>query len=229
MNATKQKQLNTFCISYGTIPRLVFCFSTLDKSAVFPGFFIRDCQSRGGGLQTYYLAYFWRKLHYNTRLHSSRMRTVCCSDRLGTGVSAGGVCLGGCLPRWSAQGRAVSTRGGPALGGPHRSPTTNVILIAELITARKRSLGQGNVFTPVCDSVHRGVSVPACTTGHMTGGQGGLCSGGSLSRGPLSRGVSVQGGLCPGGDSVQGVSVQGGLYPGGSLSRGSLSRGMCNA
>ena len=36
-------------------------------------------------------------------------------------------------------------------------------------------LRQGNVFTPVCHSVHRGVSVPACTTGHMT------------------RGVSVQG------------------------------------
>ena len=31
---------------------------------------------------------------------------------------------------------------------------------AELITARKRSLGQGNVFTPVCDSVHGGVSTP---------------------------------------------------------------------
>ena len=26
-----------------------------------------------------------------------------------------------------------------------------------LITARKRSLGQGNIFTPVCHSVHRGV------------------------------------------------------------------------
>ena len=26
----------------------------------------------------------------------------------------------------------------------------------KLITARKRSLGQGNVFTPVCHSVHRG-------------------------------------------------------------------------
>ena len=31
---------------------------------------------------------------------------------------------------------------------------------AELITARKRSLGQGNVFTPVCDSVHGEVSTP---------------------------------------------------------------------
>ena len=29
-----------------------------------------------------------------------------------------------------------------------------------IFTARKRSLGQGNVLTPVCDSVHRGVSAP---------------------------------------------------------------------
>ena len=36
-----------------------------------------------------------------------------------------------------------------------------------------------------------GVSVPACTTGHMT--RGGLCPGGSLSGGSLSRGVSVWG------------------------------------
>ena len=43
-------------------------------------------------------------------------------------------------------------------------------------------LRQGNVFTPVCDSVHGGVSVPAGTTDHITGGS-------------LSRGVSVQGGV----------------------------------
>ena len=29
-----------------------------------------------------------------------------------------------------------------------------------IITARKRSLGQGNVFTPVCHSVHRGSAQP---------------------------------------------------------------------
>ena len=28
---------------------------------------------------------------------------------------------------------------------------------SKIFTARKRSLGQGNVFTPVCHSVHRGV------------------------------------------------------------------------
>ena len=34
------------------------------------------------------------------------------------------------------------------------------------ITARKRSLGHGNVFTRVCHSV----GFPACITGHMTWG-----------------------------------------------------------
>ena len=39
-----------------------------------------------------------------------------------------------------------------------------------IFTARKRSLGQGNVFTGVCHSVLRGVGFPACITGHMTRG-----------------------------------------------------------
>ena len=34
-----------------------------------------------------------------------------------------------------------------------------------IFTARKRSLGQGNVFTPVCDSLHRGV----CVSQHAMG------------------------------------------------------------
>ena len=55
-------------------------------------------------------------------------------------------------------------------------------------------LREGNVFTPVYDSVHKGVSV----------------QGGFLSRGSLSRGGSLStGGLCLGGGVVQGVSVQG--------------------
>ena len=75
------------------------------------------------------------------------------------------------------------------------------------------------MFSQTCvkNSVHRrwGVSVPACTTGHITRGRG------SLSRGSLS------GGLCPGGSlsggfSVPGVSVRGSLSGGG----GSLSRGV---
>ena len=66
-------------------------------------------------------------------------------------------------------------------------------------------LREGYVFTDVCDSVHREVSVPACTTGHMTGRVsvwGGLCLRGSLSRGLSVRGSlsggSLSGGLCPG-------------------------------
>ena len=38
-----------------------------------------------------------------------------------------------------------------------------------IVTARKRSLGQGNVFTQVCVSFcSQGVGFPACITGHMT-------------------------------------------------------------
>ena len=37
-----------------------------------------------------------------------------------------------------------------------------------VITVRKRSLGQGNFFTPVCDSVHRGGwwCLPHCMLGY---------------------------------------------------------------
>ena len=43
------------------------------------------------------------------------------------------------------------------------------MVVQEFFTAR--SLGQGNIFTSVCRSVHngRGVSFPECITGHMTG------------------------------------------------------------
>ena len=50
-------------------------------------------------------------------------------------------------------------------------------------------LREGNVFTRVCDSIHR---------------EGGLCPGGSLSSESLSREVSVQGGLCLGGSLLGG-------------------------
>ena len=36
-----------------------------------------------------------------------------------------------------------------------------------VITARKRSLGQGNIFTPVCHSVHRGGGMHGCSRGGM--------------------------------------------------------------
>ena len=78
---------------------------------------------------------------------------------------------------------------------------------------------QGNVFTAVCDSVHRG---GLCLGESLS--RGGLYpGGGSLSRGgPRPGGVSVQeGGFCPGGVSVGGWGLLG-----GSFSRGSLSRGV---
>ena len=67
-------------------------------------------------------------------------------------------------------------------GGTHPISYLNVFL---LLPAPK--LRQGNVFTPVCGSVHR---------------RGGLCPGGSLSGGSQSR----RWGVC-----VQGVCVQGSL------------------
>ena len=66
------------------------------------------------------------------------------------------------------------------------------------ITALERSLGQDNVFTPVCHSVHRGgvYGMSACIIGHMTGG---AC-------------IQVSGDLHPGGSASQrqaGVCIQG--------------------
>ena len=69
---------------------------------------------------------------------------------------------------------------------------------------------QGNVFTPVCDSVHREGLCPSIH--HRSHDQGGLCPGVSLSEG-----------LCPGGLCLGGLCSEGSLS-GGSLSRGSLSR-----
>ena len=43
---------------------------------------------------------------------------------------------------------------------PLRSSADQVNTILPVFTARRRSLGQGNVFTPVCHSVHRGVGLP---------------------------------------------------------------------
>ena len=60
-----------------------------------------------------------------------------------------------------------------------------------MITARKRSLGQGNVFTPVCQS---------------------FCSRGDLYMLPLP--VFLPGPMfLPGGVPVQGASIQGSLCP----------------
>ena len=80
----------------------------------------------------------------------------------------------------------------------------NITLPRLVLLQPATKLRQGNVFTPVCDSVHRRVSV-----------QGSLCPGGSLSRGvsvgeSLSTVVSVQG-VSVQGVSVWGISVHGGL------------------
>ena len=39
-----------------------------------------------------------------------------------------------------------------------------------IIGSHKQSLGQGNVFTPVCHSLHMGIGFPACITSHMARG-----------------------------------------------------------
>ena len=66
------------------------------------------------------------------------------------------------------------------------------------------------------------VSVPGCTTGHMTRGclsggslsMGDLCPGGSVQGGSLSMGISVHGGICLGGLCLGGL-CPGVLCPGG--------------
>ena len=102
-----------------------------------------------------------------------------------------------------------------------RSVTTNGPFCKPIFKAQKRS--KGNVFTPVCDSVHRG----SLSRGVSVQRRGVLSRVGSLSRGgSLPSRVSVQEGLCPGESLSRGgsVSVQRGvcLCPEGGLS---LSRG----
>ena len=76
-----------------------------------------------------------------------------------------------------------------------------------IFAARKRSLGQGNIFAPVCHAVHRG---------------GCLVPGGSAPGGvPVPRGLLLgdawsRGGSTPGGGACsQGVPGLGDLLPGG--------------
>ena len=75
---------------------------------------------------------------YNTRMHSSRMRTVGCSDRLlGEGCLPGGVFAhGGCLSD---------------------TPSVNIMTDAyENVADGNKKVWEGNVFTPVCHSVQSG-------------------------------------------------------------------------
>ena len=96
-----------------------------------------------------------------------------------------------------------------------------------LITARKRSLGQGNIFTGVCLFKGGGIGFPACITGHMTGGSASI--GGFTSRGVCVQreGVFCIQRVCLRGEGVppwgEGDSVYGGR---GSAFGGSASGGV---
>ena len=64
-----------------------------------------------------------------------------------------------------------------------------------IITARKRSLGQGNIFAPVCHSVY--------------GGGGCLVPGGSAPGAPGGKGLLLWGGGMPGGDPSRTATAAG--------------------
>ena len=81
---------------------------------------------------------------------------------------------------------------------------------AWLVTARKRSLGQGNIFTPVCHSVHKGGGVSQHALQVVS--QHALQQGGAWSRGSA-----------PGGCLVWGSAPKGG----GAWSGGVCSQGEC--
>ena len=106
-----------------------------------------------------------------TRKHSSRMRTVLSAAVAGRGGSMYPSMhwAGGCVPR-----RGVSAGGACQAPPPCEQndwqtsvktlPCRNYvadgknigIMVKQFIAPHKRSLGQGNIFTPVCHSVHRG-------------------------------------------------------------------------
>ena len=76
----------------------------------------------------------------------------------------------------------------------------------------KRSFGQGNIFTPVCHSVHRGWGSPACLAGQSWES---LVSGGGS---PIFQGVCVGipaclAGQSPGGSGPGGLQFFGGVSP----------------
>ena len=76
--------------------------------------------------------------HIETRMYSSRMRTVRCSGYLvgpaQGGVWLGGVCLGGCLPGGGVWPGGMSVqKGGVYLGGGvHHPPSVDRILDTRL-------------------------------------------------------------------------------------------------
>ena len=124
---------------------------------------------------------------------------------------------------FSLSRHTIDTECNMALGFTRFWQWMNNIQNIVFFTARKRSLGKGNVLhLSVSHSVYMGVSVwcyflssclvPCSFWRVSVSGPmfllGGLCVGGLC----LER--SLSGGLCPG-VSVKGVSVKGGLCPGG--------------
>ena len=93
-----------------------------------------------------------------------------------------------------------------------------------MITALKRSLEQGNIFSSVChllSTERRGGGrgwVPSMH--HRSHDQGVCIQGGSASRGVSIWGGLHLGGLPPEGSASRGAYIQGVLHPGGSASRG---------
>ena len=129
-------------------------------------------------------------------MHSSRMCTVRCSSRLLWGeVSARGVvCPSACwdthpLPREQKD---------RCLWKHNLSATTlRTVKIRRVLLPPATKLGQGNIFTPVCHSVHRG-GVRGCSGGVHGCSRGGMhgCSRGGM-RGCSREGCMVApGGAC---------------------------------
>ena len=115
----------------------------------------------------------------------------------------------------------MSPKSGSPLGFHGTSPSRfrrHHCMYTIVITARKRSLGQGNIFTPVYHSVHRGmVSQHALqVVSQHALQQGGACSqGGAWSGGAQSEGCLVWRGLLPEGTWSGGSAPGAGLLPRG--------------
>ena len=74
------------------------------------------------------------------------------------------------------------------------------VTYGSIFTARKRSLGQGNIFTPVCHSVHREAGCLVLGACHVRGGAwsgGGACSQGGVPGGDPHRTATVAGSTHP--------------------------------
>ena len=151
------------------------------------------------------------------------LRRLCFYTRLLVILFTGGVCLSVCWdsrPPFQQQTppQAVHAgRYGQQVGGMHPTGMHICVLLGSqllpcqllryspIITARKGSLGQGNIFTPVCHSVHRGgmrgcsrgscVVAPRGVHGCSQGGMHG-CSGGHAWLLPGGHVWLLPGGVC---------------------------------